>query len=87
MKAAQAERPNYWCMGKGSGKGAGVGCQVFLDKPQETVMWEDFAKCVKAIRKGEAPAQRWPQESLLTQRVLNAFLDSALQDSAVVRLS
>ena len=29
--------------------------QVYLKRPQETEMWNDFASCVYAIREGERP--------------------------------
>ena len=60
--------------------------QVPTDRQQEVLMWQEFAACIRAIRAGAQPRREWPQQSLLTQRVLCAIAESAASDCRIVRL-
>ncbi len=56
------------------------------ERPQDTLMWEAFAECVRRVRAGGEPDATWPQQSLLTQRVLCAVADSAANGCGIVSL-
>ena len=60
--------------------------QVLMERQQEVLMWEAFAACVRTIRAGKPPRREWPQQSLLTQRVLCAIAESAASDCRIVNL-
>ena len=57
-----------------------------MDRQQEVLMWQAFAASIRAIRAGRPPQKQWPQQSLLTQRVLCAIAESAASDCRIVRL-
>ena len=51
--------------------------QVYLERPQETEMWNDFASCVYAIRAGGKPDPHWPMASSLVTKLCIALNESA----------
>jgi len=60
--------------------------QVHLDRPQETLMWEAFGRCVRSIRAGGMPDEHWPKIAELTQRVVLAVEESARKGGLKVEL-
>lgn len=60
--------------------------QVELPRPQETLMWEQFARDVRKVQAGGAPNEHWPQIAYATQRVVQAVYESAKGDNKTVRL-
>lgn len=60
--------------------------QVHLDRPQETLMWEAFGRCVRSIRAGGMPDEHWPKIAELTQRVVLAVEESARKGGLKVAL-
>jgi len=63
-----------------------AGAQVATERPQEKLMWEAFAECVRRVRAGGRPDGAWPKQALLTQRVLCAVADSAADGCRIVQL-
>lgn len=61
--------------------------QVHLDRPQETLMWENFARCIRNIKGGGGPDEFWPKIAALTQKVVLAIEESARNDCRRVSLS
>ncbi len=61
--------------------------QVPLPKPQETLMWEEFARCVVAIKdRGEKPNPKWMQLARDTQQVVLAVDASLKRGGAPIRV-
>jgi hypothetical protein len=60
--------------------------QVHLDRPQETLMWEAFAQCVRSVKAGGSPEEHWPKITEVTQRVMLAVEESARNDCKPVTL-
>lgn len=60
--------------------------QVKLDRPQESYMWETFARCVEQIKDGRNPAPSWPAMAALTQRVISAIDESDLAGGKTIQL-
>ena len=58
--------------------------QVYLDRPQETLMWEDFAECIYNIQAGKPPDEYWPRISALTNKVVVAVQESADNDCKLI---
>ena len=52
--------------------------QVNLDVPQEVRMWEDFVDCSRRVIQGGPPDKHWPNIAQLTQKVICAIEQSAL---------
>ena len=61
--------------------------QVYLDRPQETLMWEAFGKCVRAISAGNSPEEFWPKIAAITNRVVLAVEESARNGCKPVQLA
>ncbi|CAL8470334.1 g9876 [Coccomyxa elongata] len=59
---------------------------VHLDRPQETLMWEAFGRCIRSIRAGGSPEEHWPKIAALTQRVVLAIEQSARNGGSRVDL-
>ena len=53
---------------------------------QETRMWETFADCSRAVQQGEKPDQHWSDIAQMTQKVLCAVEESALDGCSTKRL-
>ncbi|KAK9809491.1 hypothetical protein WJX73_004296 [Symbiochloris irregularis] len=58
--------------------------KVYLDRPQETRMWEDFAECIYAIQDGKKPDDHWPSISELTSKCVLAVAESIENGCKVV---
>ena len=61
--------------------------QVYLDRPQETLMWEAFGKCIRAIDAGGTPEEWWPKLAAITNRVVLAVEESARNGCKPVQLA
>ncbi|KAL3139098.1 hypothetical protein ABBQ32_005892 [Trebouxia sp. C0010 RCD-2024] len=59
---------------------------VNLDVPQEVRMWEDFTDCSRHVLQGEHPNAHWPNIALLTQKVVCAVEQSALDGCKTVKI-
>ena len=57
--------------------------KVMLERPQDTLMWEEFARCIYNIRAGGAPKPQWSEWSFKTQQVVCAVEESARKGSPV----
>ncbi len=55
-------------------------------KPQETLMWEQFAADVRAIQAGGKPNDHWPKIAYLTQLVVLAVDESSRNGNKPVYL-
>lgn len=60
--------------------------QVYLDRPQETLMWEAFGKCIRAINAGASPEEWWPKLAAITNRVVLAVEESVRHGCKPVQL-
>ena len=60
--------------------------QVNLDVCQEARMWETFADCARSIQQGGKAAQHWPNIAQMTQKVLCAIEQSALDGCSTKKL-
>ena len=60
--------------------------QVTAPKPQETLMWEEMARCCFRIKDGQEPTARWLDLMEITQRVVNAVMKSLEADCSSVQL-
>lgn len=60
--------------------------QVHLDRPQETLMWEAYGRCIRSIQAGGSPEEHWPKIAALTQRVVLAVEQSARNGGSRVDL-
>ena len=76
----------FWAHGFCTERQSKLSLQVTIDRQQEVLMWQAFAACIRAIRAGAPPRKEWPQQSLLTQRVLCAIAESAASNCRIVRL-
>lgn len=63
-----------------------VNGQAKLERPQEVLMWEQFAEDVRAVRACGKPNPHWPRIAELTQRVVLAVEESAKHGNKQVRL-
>ena len=52
--------------------------QVNLEVPQEVRMWEDFTDCSRVVSQGGSLNAHWPNIAMLTQKVICAVEQSAL---------
>ena len=63
-----------------------VAVQVELPRPQEALMWEQFARDVRQVQAGGAPNEHWPRIAHATQAVVQAVYESAKNGNKAVRL-
>ena len=61
--------------------------QVYLDRPQETLMWEAFGKCIRAINAGGSPEEWWPKLAAITNKVVLAVEESVRNGCRPVQLA
>ena len=61
--------------------------QVYLDRPQETLMWEAFGKCIRAIDAGGTPEEWWPKLAAITNKVVLAVEESVRNGCRPVQLA
>ncbi|KAK9815377.1 hypothetical protein WJX72_002475 [[Myrmecia] bisecta] len=59
---------------------------VVLPRPQETLMWEAFADCVRTVKAGGKPNQHWVDIAAQTQEVLCAIADSVATSGKTITL-
>lgn len=60
---------------------------LYLEVPQETLMWERFSQVVLDIKAGKKPDPFWPNLSKLGQEVLFAIAESAENGCKLVKLA
>lgn len=60
--------------------------QCNLAVAQETRMWETFTDCARAVQQGGKPTQYWSDIAQITQKVLCAIEQSALDGCCTKKL-